>query len=68
MSEELKRGIPKAVVVGHKEWTEEEKKKNDEETEKWLRSMGKLKDGEHIDDFYRDPVTGILYLDRKKKK
>ncbi len=68
MSEELKRGIPKAIVTGHTEFTEEEKKKNEAAVEKWFKSQGIIKEDEHLSDFEQDPVTGIRNLNKKKKK
>ena len=64
MNEELKRGIPKAIKVGYEPVTAEEEK----EAEEWLRSIGKLKEDEHLDDFERDPETGLVHLGKKKKK
>lgn len=68
MSEELRRGIPKAIVTGHSPSTEEERKKYDAATEKWLKSQGIIKEDEHLSDFEQDPVTGIRNLNKKKKK
>ena len=49
MSEELKKGIPKAIQTGKKiEFTEEEKKKHDEDFEKILKEFGVLKENESI--------------------
>lgn len=48
MSEELKRGIPKAVVIGHKEFSDEEKEKYVRETEELLRKYGVLSDDDII--------------------
>lgn len=42
MNEELKKGIPKAVVIGEVSFTEEEKKQNRLEFEKILRENGVL--------------------------
>lgn len=50
MSEELRRGIPKAVVIGHTEYTEEEKEKHDRDFEKILKEYGVLKENESIRD------------------
>lgn len=49
-SEELRRGIPKAVVIGHTEYTEEEKEKHDRDFEKILKEYGILKENESIKD------------------
>lgn len=68
MNPEFKYGIPKAIVTGYTPSTEEERKKIEADTEKWLKSKGMIKEDEHLDDFERDPVTGILNLDKKKKK
>ena len=68
MNPEFKYGIPKAIVTGHTEFTEEEKKKIEADTEKWLKSKGMIKEDEHVSDFERDPVTGYLNLNKKKKK
>ena len=68
MSEELKRGIPKAIVTGYTTFSEEERKKYDAVTEKWLKSQGILKEDEHLSDFEQDPVTGLVHLNKKKKK
>ena len=51
MSEELKRGIPKAIPIGNKrKLTEEEKEKYDRNFEKILREAGVLKEGQSIKD------------------
>ncbi len=44
------------------------KKERDAETERWLKSKGMIKEDEHVSDFERDPVTGCLNLNKKKKK
>jgi len=44
VSEELKRGIPKAFITGRIEFTEEEKKENDIAFEKVLKEYGVLND------------------------
>ena len=50
MSEELKRGIPKAIVVGKiKKFTREEKEQSRKDLEKVLREDGVLKENESID-------------------
>lgn len=49
-SEELKKGIPKAVVIRHTEFTEEEKEKHDRDFEKILKQYGVLKENESIKD------------------
>lgn len=52
MSEELKRGIPKAIKTGEViKYTEEEKQKNDEAFEEILKRAGVLKENESIKDF-----------------
>lgn len=51
MSEELKRGIPKATVVGRVEFTEEEKARHNKEFEELLKEMGVLGADESIDDY-----------------
>lgn len=48
MSDELKKGIPKGRVTGKKEFTEEEKKKHDEEFEKILKRLGVLEENQTI--------------------
>ena len=49
MSEELKKGIPKAIQIGEKiEFSEAEKKKHDEDFEKILKEFGVLKENESI--------------------
>lgn len=51
MSEELKRGIPKAILTGEKfELTKEEKEKYDSDFEKILKKAGVLKEHESIKD------------------
>ena len=48
-SEELKRGIPKAIPTGEKiKYTEEEKKQHDRDFEKILREYGVLKENQSI--------------------
>lgn len=51
MSEELKRGIPKATVIGQMEFTEEEKARHRRESEAILREMGVLGNDEHIETY-----------------
>lgn len=54
MSEELRRGIPKAIPTGEKnEFTEEEKKQNRREFEKFLKRIGVLKKNETLKDINR---------------
>lgn len=48
MSEELKKGIPKGIVVGKVEFTAEEKEKHDEDFEKILKGFGVLKENDSI--------------------
>lgn len=51
MSDELKKGIPKAIPTGEViEYTEEEKKKNDKAFEKILKKAGVIKEDDHIID------------------
>ena len=52
MSEELRRGIPKAIPTGEKViFTEEEKRKHEEDFEKILKQFGVLKENESIKDW-----------------
>ena len=53
MSEELKRGIPKAIVVGKVESTAEEREQYDIAFEKMLKEMGVLKESQSIKDMNR---------------
>lgn len=49
MSEELKRGIPKAIPTGEKkEYTDEEKKQHDRDFEKILKEYGVLEENQTI--------------------
>ena len=58
MSEELRRGIPKAIPTGKKiEFTEEEKKRNRMEFEKFLKEKGVLKENETLRDVNRSGDT-----------
>lgn len=50
MSEELKRGIPKCKVIGHREPTKEEQEKADNDFEKILKNVGVLKENQSIKD------------------
>ena len=50
MSEELKKGIPKAIVTGRFESTKEEREQADRDFEKILREAGVLKEGQSIKD------------------
>ena len=49
-SEELKKGIPKAIVIGHKKYAEEDKEKYDRDFEKILKQNGILKENQSIKD------------------
>lgn len=52
MSEELRRGIPKAIPTGKEViFTEEEKRKHEEDFEKILKQFGVLKEDESIKDW-----------------
>ncbi len=51
MSEELERGILKGTIIGKVEFTEEEKKQNDEKCENLLKRLGVLEENESIQDF-----------------
>jgi hypothetical protein len=53
MSEELKRGIPKAIVVGRVESTVEEREQYDRDFEKMLKELGVLKENQSIKDMNR---------------
>ena len=53
MSEELKRGIPKAVVVGKVEFAEKEMEQHDRDFEKILKQFGVLKENQSIKDMSR---------------
>lgn len=48
MSDELKKGIPKAIQIGKKEFTKEEKEKHDKDFEKILKQYGVLKKNQSI--------------------
>lgn len=50
MSEELKKGIPNGTVTGKKIFTEEERKKYDNDFEKILKRCGVLKENQSIKD------------------
>lgn len=51
MSEELKKGIPKAVSIGKiKEFTNEERSQYDKDFEEILKKAGILKENESIKD------------------
>ena len=50
MSEELRKGIPKGRITGHREMSREEKEKADRDFEKILKAAGVLKDNESIKD------------------
>ena len=51
MSEELKKGIPRAIPTGEKtEYTAEEKKQHDNDFEKILKQYGVLKKDQSIKD------------------
>ena len=47
---ELAYGIPKAIVVGHRELTEEERKLGNEAMEEMLLGLGVLKPGQKLED------------------
>ena len=51
MSEELKRGIPKAIIVGRVEFTEKEAARHKREFEEILKEMGVIGEKESIDDY-----------------
>lgn len=53
MSEELKKGIPKAVVVDKVEFTQEEHEQHDRDFEKILKQYGVLKGNQSIKDMNR---------------
>lgn len=50
MSEELRKGIPKGRITGHREMTKEEKELADRKFEEILKAAGVLKDNETIKD------------------
>lgn len=43
MSEELKKGVPKAIVTGKVEFSAEEKERHTKELENMMKSFGILK-------------------------
>lgn len=51
MSEELRKGIPKATVIGRVEFSEEEKARHRRECEAMLKEMGILEENESIEDY-----------------
>lgn len=53
MSEELKRGIPKAIVVGKVEYSREEKEQHDRDFEEILKQFGVLAENQSIKDMNR---------------
>lgn len=53
MSEELRRGIPRAVVVGKVEYTKEEQEQHDRDFEKILKQFGVLTENQSIKDMNR---------------
>ena len=58
MSEELRRGIPKAIPTGKKiEFTEEQKRRNEENVERLLKKFGVLKENETLRDVNRSGDT-----------
>ncbi len=68
MSEELKRGIPKGRCIGHDEFTPEQRRKNAEEFEAYLRETGQLKDGEHMQEVDFDLLRRKFEILQKKNK
>lgn len=48
MSEELRRGIPKGVIIGHVEFSVEEKEQNRKRFEIILKAHGVLKENESL--------------------
>lgn len=50
MSDELKKGIPKGIVIGKVEFSEEEKIRHDEDMERILKKIGVLAEDETIED------------------
>ena len=50
MSEELKRGIPKAIVIGKVVYSEAEKEQHDKDFERILKEYGILKENQSIKD------------------
>ena len=50
MSEELKRGIPKAIVIGKVVYSEAEKEQHDKDFERILKEYGVLKENQSIKD------------------
>lgn len=55
MSEELRRGIPKAIVIGKRERTKEEEEKSNREFERILKRKGVLGKDDHIEDYIVKP-------------
>lgn len=53
MSEELRRGIPKAIVIGKVESTPEEREQHDRDFEEILKQYGILKENQSIKDMNR---------------
>ena len=55
MSEELRRGIPKPIIIGKRELTREEEEKNNREIEKFLKQRGIIGKDDHIEDYIVKP-------------
>lgn len=49
MSEELKRGIPKATVIGHFKLTKDEKEQKEKEIEIAFKELGFLEEEETLE-------------------
>ena len=66
MSEELRRGIPKAIPTGNKiEFSEEERKRNRMEFEKFLKELGALRENEVLKEVKRPERTDNCQKDSK---
>ena len=48
MSDELERGIPKAITIGKNHYTEEEREQHDKSFERILKKYGVLKQNQSI--------------------
>lgn len=55
MSEELRRGIPKPIVIGKRERTKEEEEKSNREFERILKRQGVLGKDDNIEDYIVKP-------------
>lgn len=67
MSEELRRGIPQGRIIGYEPPDSQKEEQKDEIFEAYLRKIGQLKEGEHLEKVDYEALSKRLTMLQKNK-